>query len=101
MILGIHSTKSSHVLDDKSDADDLSDPIKRDVDALNLNAVQIFTYGPQNLLPNKINYDKVNAIRGLNLTFVTSAKDDSSAFKLLDCFGFPFRKISKDNDNQD
>ena len=48
----------------------------------------------------EIDYDKVNAIRGLNLTFVTSAKDDSSAFKLLDSFGFPFRKASKDN-NQD
>ena len=47
----------------------------------------------------EIDYDKVNAIRGLNLTFVTSAKDDSSAFKLLDSFGFPFRKASKDNDN--
>jgi len=45
----------------------------------------------------EINYDKVNAIRGLNLTFVTSAKDDSSAFKLLDSFGFPFRKTSSDN----
>tara|TARA_Y100001970_G_scaffold262142_1_gene346032 strand:- start:3240 stop:3809 length:570 start_codon:yes stop_codon:yes gene_type:complete len=42
----------------------------------------------------EINYDKVNAIRGLNLTFVTSAKDDASAFKLLDSFGFPFRKAS-------
>jgi len=48
----------------------------------------------------EINYDKVNAIRGMNLTFVTSAKDDSSAFKLLDSFGFPFRKASKDQ-NQD
>ena len=47
----------------------------------------------------EIDYDKINAIRGLNLTFVTSAKDDSSAFKLLDSFGFPFRKASKDNDN--
>jgi ribosomal protein L5 len=36
----------------------------------------------------------------MNLTFVTSAKDDSSAFKLLDSFGFPFRKASKDQ-NQD
>ena len=48
----------------------------------------------------EINYDKVNAIRGLNLTFVTSAVDDSAAYKLLDSFGFPFRKIASNDNNQ-
>tara|TARA_B100001245_G_C22636846_1_gene313355 strand:- start:194 stop:472 length:279 start_codon:yes stop_codon:yes gene_type:complete len=48
----------------------------------------------------EINYDKVNAIRGLNLTFVTSAEDDMSGFKLLNSFGFPFKDSSKNN-NQD
>ena len=47
----------------------------------------------------EINYDKVNAIRGLNLTFVTSAVDDSTAYKLLDSFGFPFRKIASNDNN--
>ena len=46
----------------------------------------------------EINYDKVNAIRGLNLTFVTSAKDDVSAFKLLEAFGFPFRQPTNNQD---
>ena len=49
----------------------------------------------------EINYDKVNAIRGMNLTFVTSAKDDSSAYKLLDSFGFPFRKTVSNDNNQE
>ena len=43
----------------------------------------------------EINYDKVNSIRGMNLTFVTSAKDDKSALKLIKSFGFPFRETSK------
>jgi large subunit ribosomal protein L5 len=43
----------------------------------------------------EINYDKVNSIRGMNLTFVTSAKDDKSALKLIKSFGFPFREASK------
>ena len=43
----------------------------------------------------EINYDKVNGIRGMNLTFVTSAKDDKSALKLIKSFGFPFRETSK------
>ena len=37
----------------------LSDAILRDVSALNINAVQIFTYGPQYLTPNKINFPAV------------------------------------------
>ena len=41
----------------------------------------------------EINYDKVNAIRGMNLTFVTSAEDDNSAVRLLSALGFPFRQI--------
>ena len=43
----------------------------------------------------EINYDKVKSIRGMNLTFVTSAKDDKSALKLIKSFGFPFRETSK------
>jgi len=46
----------------------------------------------------EINYDKVNAIRGLNLTFVTSTQDDASAFKLLKAFGFPFREPTNNQD---
>ena len=40
----------------------------------------------------EIDYDKINGIRGLNLTFVTSAEDDKSSYELLKKFGFPFRE---------
>ena len=39
----------------------------------------------------EINYDKVNKIYGLNITFCTSAKTDSEAESLLEALGFPFR----------
>ncbi|MCY4513128.1 MAG: 50S ribosomal protein L5 [Bdellovibrionales bacterium] len=39
----------------------------------------------------EINYDKVSAIRGMNITIVTSAKTDEEARNLLKGLGFPFR----------
>ncbi|WP_022847340.1 MULTISPECIES: 50S ribosomal protein L5 [unclassified Desulfurobacterium] len=40
----------------------------------------------------EIDYDKVDAIRGMNITIVTTAKTDEEAKALLEAFGFPFRK---------
>lgn len=40
----------------------------------------------------EINYDKVDKIRGLSITIVTSAKTDIEAKALLGKFNFPFRK---------
>ncbi|MCB0259117.1 MAG: 50S ribosomal protein L5 [Calditrichaeota bacterium] len=40
----------------------------------------------------EINVDKVDRIRGLNITFVTTAKTDEEAFELLKNFGMPFKK---------
>jgi large subunit ribosomal protein L5 len=40
----------------------------------------------------EINFDKVDKTRGLNITFVTSAKDNESARMLLAELGMPFRK---------
>ena len=39
----------------------------------------------------EINYDKVEAIRGMNITINTSAKTDEEARDLLSHLGFPFR----------
>ena len=39
-----------------------------------------------------IDVDKVDRIRGLDITFVTNAPTDEEAFALLHEFGFPFRK---------
>ncbi len=40
----------------------------------------------------EINYDKVDQIRGMNITFITSATTDVHGYQLLDKMGFPFRK---------
>ena len=40
----------------------------------------------------EIDYDKIEKIRGMNVTIVTSAKTDEHAHALLDAFGMPFRK---------
>ena len=40
----------------------------------------------------EINFDKVDKARGLNITFVTNAKDNESARQLLAELGMPFRK---------
>ena len=43
----------------------------------------------------EIDYDNVNSIRGMNLTFVTSAQSDYEAYELLLGFGFPINELSK------
>ena len=40
----------------------------------------------------EINYDKVDKIRGMNITICTTAKTDAEAKALLESLGFPFRK---------
>ena len=39
----------------------------------------------------EIDYDKVDAIRGMNISICTGAKNDSAARALLKALGFPFR----------
>ncbi len=39
----------------------------------------------------EIEYDKIDAIRGMNITITTSAKTDAEAKALLAAFKFPFR----------
>lgn len=40
----------------------------------------------------EIDYDKVDKIRGMGITFVTNSENDAHAKALLDKFNFPFRK---------
>ncbi len=39
----------------------------------------------------EIDYDKIDAIRGMNITIATTAKSDNEAKALLGAFRFPFR----------
>jgi large subunit ribosomal protein L5 len=40
----------------------------------------------------EIDYDKINKIKGMNVTIVTSAETDDESRYLLDTLGMPFRK---------
>ena len=40
----------------------------------------------------EIDYDKIDAIRGMDITITTTAKNDEEALALLKAFNFPFRE---------
>ncbi len=83
-MLGVHVTKDSHVLDDKTSASDLSVAIQRDLDALDLNCAQIFTHGPRFVVPNKVDYAAVKkSTANIDLS-VHSAYPTTSIWKLSD-----------------
>lgn len=42
----------------------------------------------------EIDYDRVTAIRGMDITICTTATDDRGARALLDAYGFPFRRTA-------
>jgi large subunit ribosomal protein L5 len=46
----------------------------------------------EQLIFPEIDYDKVQKVRGMDITLVTSAETDAEGKALLDAFGFPFRR---------
>jgi large subunit ribosomal protein L5 len=46
----------------------------------------------EQLIFPEIDYDKVQKVRGMDITFVTSAETDAQGKALLEAFGFPFRQ---------
>ncbi|MEW6482334.1 MAG: 50S ribosomal protein L5 [bacterium] len=46
----------------------------------------------EQIIFSEIDYDKVEKIRGMNITLVTTARSDKEAKRLLELFGFPFVK---------
>ncbi len=46
----------------------------------------------EQLIFPEINYDKVENVRGMDITFVTTAKTDEEARELLRLFGMPYSK---------
>lgn len=52
-----------------------------------------YTFGvTEQLIFPEIDYDKVDATRGMDITIVTSARTDAEGRALLSAFGFPFRR---------
>ncbi len=46
----------------------------------------------EQLIFPEIDYDKVDRVRGMDITFVTTAKDDEAGRAFLEAFGFPFSR---------
>lgn len=105
-MLGVHVTKISKVLDDKKPAKTLLSAIKREVDALGINAVQIFTHGPRNSKENNINYEKVKEYvlkNGIDLS-VHSCYSSVSIWKVpYERYKYKNKKLISDfsNSNKD
>ena len=50
----------------------------------------------EQIIFSEIDYDKINSIRGINVSFITSTANDSDAYTLLQSFGFPINKYIKE-----
>ena len=48
----------------------------------------------EQLIFAEVDYDKVDRVRGMDITFVTTGKTNEAARALLDAFGFPFKRSS-------
>ena len=46
----------------------------------------------EQLIFSEVDYDKIDRTRGMDITFVTTAQDNDSAFALFTALGFPFKK---------
>ena len=52
-----------------------------------------YTFGlKEQVIFSEIKYDKVEKIRGMDITFVTSAETDEEGFELLKAMKWPFRE---------
>ncbi len=52
-----------------------------------------YTFGlDEQLVFPEVDYDKIDAVRGMDITIVTTARNNAEGRALLDAFGFPFRR---------
>ena len=49
----------------------------------------------EQIIFTEIDYDKIQSIRGMDITITTSAKTDNEAYELLKLFGLPLRNKSE------
>ncbi len=74
----------------------LAIPRVRDFRGLNPNAFDgrgNYTFGvTEQLIFPEVDYDSIDAPRGMDITIVTTATTDAEGKALLDAFGFPFKR---------
>ena len=60
-----------------------------------------FNFGiKEQIIFTEIDYDKIQSIRGVNITIVTSSNNDSEAYSLLKLFGLPLREKKENLDKK-
>ena len=71
-------------------------PRIKDFQGLNVNGFDNFgnySFGiKEHIIFPEINFDKVDRIRGMDLTFVTTSQDRKTSLALLEAMNFPFIK---------
>ena len=71
-------------------------PRIKDFQGLNINGFDNFgnySFGiKEHIIFPEINFDKVDRIRGMNITLATTGKNKNVTFALLDSMNFPFKK---------
>jgi large subunit ribosomal protein L5 len=74
----------------------LAIPRIRDFRGLNPNSFDghgNYTFGvTEQLIFPEVDYDSIDAPRGMDITIVTTAKTNAEGKALLDAFGFPFKR---------
>jgi len=74
-------------------------PRIKDFQGLNINGFDNFgnyTFGiKEHIIFPEINFDKVDRIRGMDITVVTTGKEKKIAIALLEALNFPFKKKDK------
>ncbi|SEQ89241.1 large subunit ribosomal protein L5 [Solimonas aquatica] len=65
----------------------------RGISARGFDGAGNFNFGiTEQIIFPEIEYEKVDALRGMNITITTTAKTDEQGKALLEAFSFPFRK---------
>lgn len=65
----------------------------RGISARGFDGAGNFNFGvTEQIIFPEIEYEKIDALRGMNITITTTAKTDEHGKALLDAFNFPFRK---------
>ncbi|MFT4046256.1 MAG: 50S ribosomal protein L5 [Solimonas sp.] len=65
----------------------------RGISARGFDGAGNFNFGvTEQIIFPEIEYEKVDAVRGMNITITTTAKTDEQGKALLEAFNFPFRK---------
>ncbi len=55
------------------------------------------TFGlTEQLVFTEVDYDSIDAVRGMDITIVTTAENDEQGKALLDAFGFPFARAAQE-----